>query len=412
MNSREVGMQLTIGDLFRALRKRWLLILVVALLCAGLGVAVGYLRGRSSGTQTDASQVEDAQAQYEQNLELSSTYDKVSQEAALKMRQEWMRLGKMYREHPLMNEKADEMSWEYLTLRFDPQSGNHYSTIYGWIQSADSDALFGGNEILAKYKNDLIRSDDREGESGVTIVGTADYDVKQAAEVLKEHFESCAAKSGIEILGISCEHGEGYMQYIADFQLSLSNYLTNTMAAIANANNAATVVPAPIPPSTDTGSGLSMKTVLVYGIAGCVLGILIGVCVVLFFMIRRGSLVSRRQLEDTFDLELLGDDSAASPDVLNANLDVMIGDKNRVMLLGSADGVSVAELASAWNKKSEREFVAGRDLLEDPETIDALQSVSGIVLGIRIGESRVADIGRILVRAAKLDKKVLGYIEV
>ena len=158
-----------------------------------------------------------------------------------------------------------------------------------------------------------------------------------------------------------------------------------------------------------------MITLLKYGVVGGMLGLFCAAALVIFLALRKGVVLSQRQMDDTFGLELLSDcssDKGASADILNANLDVMVGEGAAVMLLSSyADDDSIVDsLVSAWNDGGSREFIAGRDIIDDSETIDALSGVEGILLGVKIGESKLTDIQRVLIRAKKLGKTVLGYV--
>ena len=57
-------------------------------------------------------------------------------------------------------------------------------------------------------------------------------------------------------------------------------------------------------------------------------------------------------------------------------------------------------------------MLAGCDIFENSETIESLNKASGIVIGIREDVSRLSDVQRLMLRAAKLDKPVLGYVEI
>ena len=405
-------MELNLSEILHALRRRIGLILLITCLAA-LGVgALGYLRSRPSDSATAVS--EEEMARYEENLKMSQENAELSQRAMVKLRAEWMRVTTMYDTHPLLRIDPEACVWDSITLQFEPNSGSHKGVIYDWIQTVDDEKLFGeGVGELAKYKNDLIQFDDYDSESVIYVINYEGFDSTAAAAVIREAIESEARKAGIRIAAVTGSHSTGSLKVVTDFRYNVSNMMNLMAGSLTNANNIGVFFPAPVAP-VSPDAGVDMKSIVKYALIGAILGLILSICLVIFLTIRKGRLVSRRQMEETFDLELLGDcrhEDAAGLNLLNANLDIMIGEKNRVMLLGASTDEDIAARVTDWNKNSEREFIAGLDLLDDADTVDKLQSVSGIVLAVRIGDSRVRDIARLLLRTAKLDKKVLGFVE-
>lgn len=415
--NREIGMEITIGELFHAVFKRWVILLIAAVLCASAGGAFGYVRSSSqAGNQEELTQISaQEQSWYDENLEMTKEYSPLANETLVNLRREWIRLGHIYMDHPLMKLNPGECEWENISILFEDKTGHHTGTIQNWIEAADETTLFGtATDTLSQYKSDLIDIIDQEGETLIRLIGAEGWDTGSAAEYLKSVLTEQSQKTGVPISTITIAHKKGHLTKIDEFRVNTANMMNLVQGSITNTNSIVASFPAPIPPSSTGESGISYKSVIKYAVVGFVLGLIIGFCIVLFRLLRRGCLISKRQVESTFDLELLGDmaDGSDSVAVLNANLDVMVGSDGRVMLLGIGEGVDAASIASGWNSDSHREYISGRDLIDDPETIDALQDTEGIVLGIRIGETRVADINRLLFRAGKLGKQVLGWISV
>lgn len=419
----------------RVVLRHWVVLAVAAILCAAAGGAFGYLRGSSqAGSQEETTQTE-AQEQewYDENLEMTGEYSPLAKEAMVKFRREWLRLGTVFRDHPLMKLDAGACEWENIVIQFENGSGNHKGLVSGWIQSADEKLVFGSeSDKLARYKSDLLDIDDQEGETTVQAIAVDGWDIESAASYLKNWFAEQADKDGIQVDGIVVTHCSGHLKKIEEYRVNLSNMMTLMMGSITNVNSIAAAFPMPVPPTATGGSGISIKSVIKYVIAGFVLGLILGFCIVMFRLLRRGCIISRRQVESTFGLELLGDLSGGSsgsrnPDgsgrtggstgtspvaVVNANLDLMIGGDGGVMLIGVGEKVDAVSVASALSSGSSHEVVVGVDLIDDATTIDRLQGVDGIMIGIRIGESRVADINRLMLRAGTLGKNVLGWVAV
>ena len=263
--SREVGMEISIGEMLRGLKKGWVLILAAVIVCGALGGVFGYIRS-SSQSETDLSAAEsqaaEEQARYEENLKMSQEYSDLSQDVIVKMRREWMRTADMYRNHPLMKLDGDDCAWNRVTLRFEPDSGYHYGTVYDWIQQADYSTLFGDSE---DYKNDLIQVEDRENETAVLLIRTEGFDTEKAADYLESFLKSEAAKNGVKLLGTSTSFSEGRLSNVTDFQINTANQLNLLMGSISNANSVGTVFPAPVKPA-DSGAAVSKTALLKYGI--------------------------------------------------------------------------------------------------------------------------------------------------
>lgn len=441
---RDVEMDLSLWEMFLAVKRHWMIALVTAVLCATLGGVFGYIRvnralqigdatavDRSSGQDKTATErakdhQEYLQTLYENTAAINDETDEINRIYTSRLAKEWQRLKKLSEEHPMAKVDPDKCEVDRLTVAFAPEAGIQADMIYDWIQGADESKLFGEeNEEFSLYKDDLIsvdvmNSSDKFSSSTIRLYAVDGFDTEKAASYLKIYLKDKARSEGVEINAFSDSHKSGHNDKVYDFQNSLSERM-NTIRQILNdtyvgANSAAALEAPAVAVSQGTGmdgGGISLSSLLKYVLVGFALGIFAGMALAIFITIRQGCLLSCRQIEEDFGLELLSNCSKNVPlslDVLNANLDVIVGEKSKVMLIGSQIDENVAELTSQWSKENSREFVAGRDITEDSETIDALSSVEGILLGVKIGESKLSEIQRILIRAKRLNKRVLGYI--
>ena len=118
-------------------------------------------------------------------------------------------------------------------------------------------------------------------------------------------------------------------------------------------------------------------------------------------------------MEETFGLESLSDftgDKEIACDILNANLDVMTNKGSSIMIVGGLESGSEDELIASLNEDGKRSFVYGDNLKNDKVTIEALESVEGLVIGLKLNQTKAEEIQNHLVRAYNLNKPVLGYI--
>ena len=437
------------------------MVFLCMVVCAALGGVLGYVRSSSGAGETTQStaEAEEAarvqrehaeyvQSSYDENQKLVKGVEATYKEMGEKLRSEFGRLQDLCDTHPLLKSDAASMTAERLTICFD--GGNHDSMVYDWIRSADDSDIFGdaaGN--LGVFRDDLILVNglsmastattttvrfgaSQSGfadETSIVLMAVDGFDAKKGAAYLKSFISSKANAAGLRVKATSESTltGDTVAKYISDFRIGLASRMDEIQSRLTNMYNlAVTDVPAP---AVDPGAvvapvseGVSLKGLLKYVLIGLVLGIVAGAAIAIFLTLRKGCAISRRQVEESFGLELLSDmagDSGAdgagvSLDILNANLDVMVGDGSAVMLLSSfpGDGGEAGSgCVSKWNEGGfNRKFIAGRDIIDDSETIDALSGVEGILLGVRIGESKLTDIQRVLIRAKKLGKSVLGYV--
>ncbi|MBQ7200492.1 MAG: hypothetical protein IJS24_03880 [Eubacterium sp.] len=408
-------MEFGFADMFRAMLKHWVLIVVVGVVCGVLGGAFAYLR--SSGGQTqevDASAYEEELANYEKNIELGSRATESTKENLIKLKEEWLAVSDLYKEHPLLQLDVSDCEWESVTIHFGNDTGAHKGMVFDWIGNADDAGLFGSAaDKLSKYKHDIIITNDYACDTQLVLMGVEGWDIGAAASYLKDYLKSQAASDHVEIAAVTSSHGSGFNADASKFQVDMAyrvNALQNYITTVANSSTAFYVAGAPAAQET----GVSKKTLLKFGIVGFIAGLIIAAAFVVIRAVRQGRITSRRQVEGVFGLELLSDlrkDEKTSLAILDANLDVMVGADAVVMMIDSSGASDFSERVSAWGNGVDHKLLTGRDVYEDSETIEALNEASGIVISIREDVSRLSDVQRLMLRMAKLDKPVLGYVE-
>lgn len=405
----------SITELLLITRSWWKKLIVFALLGALLFAGYGIISAKdasdemkttSGGTNTD----------FQKDQESYDLYQKNKDSAPSSLKSEWADLYEDHSNNPIYSVNPYQCEYEQIVLRFEDAS--HDDNVMNWIMSADDKQLFGEAEKqLAPFKSSLIITPIRNSDyvevkdTTVQIIRVEGFDVEKAADYLKGFFLDQSKKEDLAIKGLSVSKAEGYNANVANYQKNSREALTSVYNALDKANNVGAFISKPVTDETEKTSGI--KDLVKYVLAGLVLGILIGVAVMAFSIVKRNCIISRRQIEERFDIEMLADYSSGEKlalDVLNANLDLMTKEGNQIMVISLPVDNCELNPVDYWNKQGDRHFTRGYDLSNDPETIDALQDKDGIVLCVRLGLSKPEDIQRTVLRAQVLKKPVLGYV--
>ena len=430
--TRDVEVERSLLEMVLAAKKHWVMVLLISVLCAVIGGVFGYIR-KSQSTDTEVSMEELTEElktkkehnefikdSFDENSKMREASDEVYEDISKTYRAEWYRLSELREKHPICKLDHSECTSARLTILYKQETGSHNSMIRDWIRNADEKDLLGDKaDELKDYKNDLIHIDSGgQDEALISVYEVDGLDVDKTIGFLKEYIASKSRVAGLTIVGTSSSEYTGYDEYVYQFQLDITRKMSEIQDTLDSIyKRATTVVEEPVieevadTPVVQTGVGI--KDLLKYAIIGFIGGLFVGIVLAIFIVIRKGCVLSMRQVEDTFRLERLGNCAKGedvSLDVLNANLDVLVGDDKKIMLLGSSAEDNTEEYVNKWNAQSERKFVAGKDLINDSATIDALADVEGILLGVVIGKSKHSDIQGVLIRANKLGKNVLGYV--
>lgn len=410
---KNVKYEVSILDLLLEIKRKWKVIcafmLAFMLLCGGYKVV----------SNNPKSQQGINEEEYAENMELYNSYLSAQEDLPDSLKLEWERLYHDRVENPIFSVDPYKCEYEQIVVLFDEKGSNHDWAVNNWILTADNEALFGSQEnTLSDYKSVLVSTVwATEGqvsntcETAVQIIAVNNFDTDKATTYLIKHFKKSAADEGINIVGVSKSKAKGYNERVANYQEKNRGKLTALYSSLDYFNKMNQFFAAPNNPAMD--QSIYKKIIIKYCIMGLVLGFIIGVALVVFNIIRRRQIISSHQIEDAFDLALLSDCSSekeASFDVLNANLDIMTSENSTIMVVADGTMEELENITSRWTEASTRLFIACTDLFENPETIERLKTINGIVLGVKLGESKLEQLQRVVLRAEKLNQKVIGYV--
>lgn len=401
--------EITLFEIIMLLVRKWKLVCVVMVVFVAL--CGGYRAVTTSNDTPDIQHNND----YEQEEELYEFLTGAEESYHDYLVGEWSSISYERLNNPIFSVDPYNCEYEQIVIRFGSENLNHNWTVSNWIMRADDEELFGNNKNeLSDYKSSLIMigedEDFESADTAVIIIAVEGFDTKKASSYLKSIFNQFAAEDGVTI-DISSASAKGYNENVEKYQRknrekynSIFNTFTNSKTMISN-------IAAPTNPADSQHS--KMKDIIKFCLIGLILGFIIAAVYVVFDVIRKREIISARQVGDAFDLEMLGDcssDNEASIDVLNANLDVMTEERSTIVVVTEKTAEGISEIASEWTRKSDRQFVFCSDIFDDPESIEELKKSRNIIIGVRIGKSKLGQIQRILLRAHKLNLNVLGFV--
>lgn len=408
--TKNVNYEITIIEILLLIKRKWKII--------GLAVIIGVLLCGGYKALSDRTEQPENIPDDNYSLEMAyyDYYLSVQKDMPNALKEDWENVCNERLKNPVCSVNPYNCEYELIVLRFSEKDVNHESTIKSWISKADNEKLFGTNaDILSDYKTSIMMVEKsnwpERSETAVQVISLDDYDSKAAADYLVKHFSQCAEEEQINIEGISKTSVKGYNETLNKYQQNNRNDFNAIYSAFSNNNNMVHYITQPA--SSEVSASERLKSIIKFCILGALLGFIVGVAIILFGLLRKRDVISVRQIEDTFNLELLSDCSTgnnSAVDVLNATLDVMTGKHSTIAVI-TDDALKGLELFSnSESGEKERTYLVCTDIFNNSEMIDSLKKSDGIVLGIELGKSKIEQIQRILSRSEKLNQRVLGFI--
>ena len=398
----------TISEILLLIRRNWKFIVITTiifiLLCGGFKLAT--INQGESGTLQNEDYARDA--------EVYELFQNAQKNIPPSFKEEWKRVYWDRVDNPIFSIDPFNCEYEQIVIRFKDGNNNHDWTVSNWISQADNQELFGSEaDSLSDFKSTIVTLGEstESGETAVQLLSVQNYDTDSAARYLEKHFRKCAEKDGITIDGISRVTAKGYNDSVREYQKRNRDDFSSIYSALENSGNIERHIPNPGDLQEDKSSRI--KGLIKYCLIGLILGIIAGSVLVFMRAARKREILSARQVEDTYKLELLSDcssNSNTSLDVLNANLDIMAGEHSSIAVVTSDSIKGMADIIERWSEISNRTFFLCTDIFDNPAMIESLKKTKGIVLGIKLGDSKLEQVQSVLLRAEKLGQHVLGFV--
>lgn len=410
--TKNVDYEISVLDILKLIVQKNKFICIIALIC--LLLCGGY-KAITGGSEEVAIP---AETNYEKDLELFQYYKEIEQELPTAFKADWEKICREKMSNPIYSIDPFKCKYTQIVIRFGDEIDNHSQTVQNWIYKADNNKLFGEKaEALSDYKNTLVVVDWSEeqapllSETTVQLIAVDGFDIEKATDYLLDFFNQCARSENIDVVSFSEADAEGYNSFVDQYQENNRRLYGSIYNSLVYSKNMQTYITEPQLPQENSTS--KVKEVIKFAIIGLILGLIIGIVLVLLNAIRKREIISKNQIENAFNLELLSDCSTENEtaiDVLNANLDVMTGEHNVIAIIADESIKEMDELVSAWNQQSDRTYLLCNDIFETPSTIEDLRTAAGVVIGVKIGQSKLEQIQKVILRTDKLKQKVLGYV--
>lgn len=403
--------EISISEVITLLKRRWkiicILMLVFVVLCGGYKAISS--RGAEQAGQS-YEEFEKDKAFYDYSIEIQQDFPD-------SLKADWERTSYDKVNNPIFSVDPYKCEYDQIVIRFNGEDSNYGWTVSNWIFSADNKKLFGNNgDSLADYKSSLIvigqnELDTKASDTAVQIIKVEGFDTKQATDYLIDHFKACSVEDNVVIEGLSESNCLGYNHYVDNYQQRNIIRYNSLYANFANSKSFSSYITEPVNPDNEKNGKLN--DIIKFCLIGLILGFVIGIVFILFEVIYKREIISAKQIERAFDLELLSDFSSgheASLDVLNANLDLMTGVGNKIAVIVDNSINDVVDIPSKWTEQSDRSYILCTDIFDNPDMIEGLRNTDGIVIGVKIDKSKPEHIQKVILRANKLNIKVLGFV--
>lgn len=403
---------ISVFDIIKLLRWKWKVVCIIVLVCAL------FCGGYAAFHKVDTVDPRSYEI-YETDKTYYDYLEGTKQEFKDSLKSEWKNICFDRVNNPVFSVDPYACEYEQIVICFEDNS-NHDATVNNWILAADNVDLFGNQNTLSDYKTSLVvepnlilqeKGTIPNSETVVQIIAVNGFDTDNAANYLINHFRKCAEKEEVRLGEISRSSNNGYNEYVDNYQQNNREKYVSVYTAIADSKTMDSFITAPINPQDDQSG--SLMNIIKYCLLGLIVGFMLSVAFIIICVFYKHEIISARQVEKAFDLELLSDcslDEESAIDVLNANLDVMTSENSTIAIITDNLVKDNGRDFSRWADNSDRVFIECSDMFDNPAMIEALRKADGIVVGVKLGKSKLEQIQRVVLRANKLNLKVLGFV--
>lgn len=410
----------SLKDIINIIKCNLKLIVIIGILCA---LAFGGYRGYSlaKGGLADDTQLSVAEEEYNKKMsdyeQQKSSCDIIVQE----LQSQLATANKSVEENPVMRIDPFNSGYETISISFLEPNKTNQDMINSWINTASTKNLFGKEDpLLEKYKTEIIYTRDMPertnpaGELLIYVFNAEGIDTARTADAVVKIVKKGAHSANIEINDIVVSHYEQYCQALADLQYLERDDIKRLNEEVKQIKERVRVLEVPSAPGMVT-KGVLIKSVLKYLILGLICGLILGIILVLFLIKQGQIIISKRHLDELFDLNYLGDlqdRTKGSLEVIKANLEASVPDEDNLLVIAKERNSLIDDFVDKLDKETKHTVFYGEDLESDLSAIRALEKTKAIICCLYCGKTTYDEIKQVITKAKNMKKQVVGYIVV
>ena len=405
----------SIKDIISIIKCNYTLIVIIGILCA---LVFGGYRGYSLAKEglADDTQLKTAQEEYQKALDdygqQKSGYDDIVHQ----LQSQLATANKSVEENPVMQLDPFTCGYETIAVSFPEVSKTNRELVRGWINTTPTERLFGKEDsLLEKYKTEIVYSKEKDAvpaELLVYVFGVDGIDTNQTANRVAKVIKDKAKSQDVAISSIVVSHYNQYCQALADLQFLERDDIRRLSEEVKQIKERVRILEVPSAPSLIT-KGTLMKSIAKYLVFGLICGLIFGILLVLFLIKQGQIIISRKHMDELFDLTCLGDlqnGAEQSAEIIKANLDVVVHNGEKLLVIAKERNALVDDLIKMLKQDNDQNVFYGENLDSDVEAIRAMEYSNVIICCVYFGKTTYDEIRQIITKAKKMNKQMAGYV--
>ena len=399
------------------------MLVVISLLCALLFGGYKLYTGLNSMSGSEES----LKADYTEQMELYNT-KKANVDNYINLIEKNISSGhQRIKENPILSLDPNNCEYESILITYEDPDITRDTFLRNTVSGMNPEFLFGNEgDTLDAYKTDIIYIPYPEtgavAESGKTQIycfPAGGLTAKEIADKFLKKIDPDGANTiaGAKVQLITRTSGKGFCYELKRRQDDILNYPLALEEDMRRVKEQGRLIAAPTAATSTVSKRSVLISTLKYAIGGFLIGLIGAIALVLYKISTSGIILSKKQIEQTLDLDCIGsvavsDISSGDADLILKNIEAVSLGLHDVMLLDESHTDSINKLKNLLNNSVEKEktYECGKNILDDLNTIDASRDVDGIILCIDKGVSNITNVQQSIIRANSLNKKVLGYV--
>lgn len=388
---------LNLYDMITIIRNSWKRILAVAVVCAVLACAAGAVKAMGIGQASSGGATEEQSGVDVYDLWVSS-----KAEESEGLTDQVMQAYDTALNAPLMQIDPYNCVYRQLVFTLEDAYVIRKDTFESWVSEKFTDQTTGERKYILDVRGNV-------GEVVITIWDSEGYDVDAAAEEVQAYVVQKAKENNISIIAMNNTREQGLSQIMFEKQ----DVIRNNILRLQNEKgyfDGSTVIGRS---ANSEPAGMSKRDLIKLAILGFAGGLVLGVLLALYRVVRRGILLSAAQVRDFFGLTEIGvyePGNGEQGKTLSAVVSALAEKCESILVFDDHDPEIISALAQTLNDSSDKEFKCGKGLSEEATGVEGLLYADGSIIPVTLGKSTFKDVQRYIRWAQQFKKETVGFI--